>query len=732
MIDDPDLQQLFEAESAEHLARLDDDLLRLEQTPGDQALLEEAFRESHSLKGAARMLGLSRIEGATHGLESLLNAARKGESPLTQAGIETMNGVLAELRRLVHEALADASPDTTAQSIPAQAIPAEAPPPPDPPLPPPPLPPPSPPPPPKVPPWMASDPETTSPSASPQPAEPPPAELHLETVRVETRRLDELLTQAGELTVIKGRVLHRRAQMDELLERWIAMSRTGTNGQDYEARQEFGRLLKRARDDLVDDGMRLAATAGLIEERVHGMRLLPLSTLFGLFPRMVRDLAKPLGKEVELTLEGGDISVDKRVLEEMKDPLMHLLRNAVDHGLETPAERQLLGKSRAGHLRLVASRAGSAGVTLTVADDGRGLNLDRIRQEAARRHLFDEATLAAMSGAQLQQLILTPGFSTSGFVTELSGRGVGLDVVRVNIERMKGAIHLNSQPGKGLAILLQLPLSLATARLLLARAGGWLCGFPVEYVQIAFSVRRDELFTLEGHAAVKLKDASIIVMRLADLLDQPTTDEPELYSCVVLQFGEQRLGVLVEDLPGEEEVVPRPLGEPLRRVRNVASLAVLPSGNLCVVLNIADLMRSAPKAGTQRHAETAKASPSLRRQSILLVEDSALIRAMEKRILEEGGYEVTTAVDGIDALNKLGSRSFAAVVSDILMPNLDGLGLTSRIRSQSRYQDLPVILVTTLASDDDKRRGLEVGANAYIPKPAFDQRLLLDTLRRLV
>lgn len=695
MIDDPDLRRLFEAESAEHLARLDDGLLRIEKTPADAALLEETFREAHSLKGAARMLGLSRIEGTAHGLEGMLNAAKKGEAPLTPEAVERLNAALAELRRHVSEALA---------GEPAAAAPEPA----------------------AVPPLPASD---EAPPAEVPLQETPPAEFRIETVRVETRRLDELLTQAGELAVVRGRVQHRRALMDELLDQWTAIGRRGED--DVGARQRFGRLLKQARDALADDGARLATTAGLIEERVRGMRLLPLSTLFALFPRMVRDLAKTQGKVVELAIEGGDIAVDKRILEDMKDPLMHLLRNAVDHGIEPPDERERLGKPRAGRVRLAAVRE-DAGVRLAVVDDGRGLDADRIRQEAEKRGLLDPA--APASAEQLQQLVFAPGFSTCGYVTELSGRGVGLDVVRINVERMKGNVRLESQTGCGLAVELRLPLSLATTRLLLVAAGGRLCGLPVEHVLTSRRVRREEIFTLEGRAAVRVAGEPTLVARLADLLELPAVADAEIMACVVLLIGEERLGLLVDDLPGEEEVVSRPLGAPLARVRNVAALAMLAGGEVCVVLNPVDLLRSAHKAGARLPARAA-ATASRRgavRPAVLLVEDSALIRAMEKRVIEDGGYEVTTAVDGVDALNRLGGRSFAAVVSDIVMPNLDGLALTARIRAEPRYRELPVILVTTLASDEDKRRGLEAGANAYIPKPAFDQRVLLDTLNRLV
>ena len=780
MIEDKELAQLFKAESAEHLAHLDDGLLRLEKTPADQALLEEVFRESHSLKGAARMLGLSQIETAAHGLETILNTARKGETPLTPDVIERMTVVLGDLRGLVQEALGGTAPPP--QPSPASGGGRQTPQlspagdkRPHPSLPP-----------------RAGEGAIASPSrlregvegrtageeafapslarsagegwgggnAPPQAVEP----FRIETVRVETRKLDDLLTLVGELSVIEGRVQHRLSLMDELLEQWTMLERNHKKGSaDFglhpqgvgrvvpvaEATTttlriaELGKRLKEARDAFYEDGARLETTVNTLEERVHAARLLPLSTVFALFPRMVRDLAKQQNKEVELIIEGGEIGVDKRILEEMKDPLMHLLRNALDHGIEAQPERERQGKPHSGAVLLRAVREGS-GVLLEVRDDGRGLDTEAIRKVALKRGLHDEATLAAMTPAQLQQLIFLPGFSTSTFVTELSGRGVGLDVVRVNVERLKGDIRMESSPQQGTVMQVRLPLSLATTRLLLADVGGRLYGLPIEFVHTSRRVREEDLFTLEGRPAIKLDGQPVIAPRLADLLELPEagpSPSPSPASgrglgrglvCIVLQVGDERLGLRVDELLDEEEVVAKPLGAPLTRVRNVAGLTILGSGEICAVLNPADLVRSAHKLAAAPVKSKPERAVAAAKTAILLVEDSALVRAMEKRILEDAGYEVIATVDGMDALDALGRRSFAAVVSDIVMPNMDGLTLTARIRQEPRYKDLPVVLVTALSSDEDKRRGLEAGANAYIPKPSFDQRVLLETLKRLI
>ncbi|MDO8273018.1 MAG: hybrid sensor histidine kinase/response regulator [Gammaproteobacteria bacterium] len=724
MIEDKELAQLFKVESAEHLARLDDGFLRLEKTPADQPLLEEVFRESHSLKGAARMLGLSKIETAAHGLETILNTARKGETPLTPNVIERMSAVLGDLRRLVQEALAPNAEQPNADfgfrnaelrtdTTPAPALDTLQS---------------------EIPIPQSSAPHSTD-SAIPNPQSAFDS-FQIETVRVETRKLDDLLTLVGELSVIEGRVQHRLSLMDDLLEQWALLERSRRERKaDFGMRMaEFGKRIQPARDAFYEDSTRLETTVNTLEDRVHAARLLPLSTVFALFPRMVRDLAKAQGKEVELLIEGGEIGVDKRVLEDMKDPLMHLLRNAIDHGIEAQPEREGQGKPLSGTVRLQAMREGS-GVLLEVRDDGCGLNMEAIRQVALKRGLHDEATLAAMTPAQLQQLIFLPGFSTSTFVSELSGRGVGLDVVRVNVERLKGEIRIESSPQQGTAIQMRLPLSLATTRLLLASAGDRLYGLPIEFVHSSRRVREEDMFTLEGRPAFSLDEQPVIAPRLADLLGLPAVNQGSGTVCIVVEVGAELLGLRVDELLDEEEVVSKPLGTPLTRVRNVSGMAILGNGEICAVLNPADLLRTAKKTIAEfglRIAERTEFSTPHSAIRILLVEDSALVRAMEKRILEDAGYEVVATADGMNALDALGRHSFAAVVSDIVMPNMDGLTLTARIRKEPRYKDLPVILVTSLASDEDKRRGLEVGANAYIPKPSFDQRVLLETLKRLI
>ena len=421
----------------------------------------------------------------------------------------------------------------------------------------------------------------------------------------------------------------------------------------------------------------------------------------------------------------------------MKDPLMHMLRNAIGHGIESPEQRAQAGKPRTGTIRIKASQT-PASIIIEVSDDGRGLDLDEIKRIALKHGMYREDELASMSAAQVQALILVSGFSTSSFVTDVSGRGVGLDVVRNNVERLKGALQIESIPGKGLTLRAQLPVSLATVRVLIIAANGRHYALPVEHVQFSRKVQLRALYTMEGRDTVSLDGQAVSVAWLFELLGiatsaskPPSRASQSASICVVLTVGEERFGLMVDELLDELEVVLKPQSKLLKRVRNVSGATILETGEVCMVLNPHDLLKTLRKESVTA-APLAAGETEPAKKVLLLAEDSITTRTQEKRILEGAGYEVVTAVDGADAYNKLGTRSFDAVVTDILMPNMNGLVLTEKIRADRKYAELPIILVTSLASEEDQRRGLEAGANAYIAKPSFDQQVLLDCLARLI
>lgn len=723
MIEDKELRGLFKVESEERLQHLDDGLLRLEKTPTDPSLLEDLFREAHSLKGAARMLGLTQIQTLAHQLEDAMGAARKGEAVMQPDAVAGMCQTLETIRGLVKVEIEE--PSNAEQSNSEFGIRSAE---------------------------LKSKPaqhtETLqSEIPNPPPITPKPEVFRIETIRVDPKKLDALLTQAGELTVTKIRIARRLAEIDGLLDYCDEWGRAVHSGQfSINAGEQIAQRLEPLQDVLNDlrtgtyeDSARLDFVADQLESGIRTLRLLPMSTLFVLFPRMVHDLARDQRKEVELVIEGDDAVADKHVLEEMKDPLMHILRNSIDHGIEAPEQREQAGKPRAGTIRIKASQTPTS-IIIEVSDDGRGLDVEEIRRAALKRGMHSEDELAGMSAAQIQSLILVSGFSTSAFVTDVSGRGVGLDVVRNNVERLKGTLQIESTPGKGLVLRTQLPISLATVRVLIIATNGHRYALPVEYVQFSRKVPLHGMYTMEGRQTVSIDGQPVSVAGLDALLgigDSGASETEFAYNfqstviCVVLSVGEEHFGLMVDEVIDELEVVLKPQSKLLKRVRNVSGATILETGEVCMVLNPRDLLKTLGKrlvAGGS--APAVEAIPT--KKVLLLAEDSITTRTQEKRILEGAGYEVVAAVDGADAYNKLCTRPFDAVVSDIMMPNMTGLMLTEKIRANKKYAELPIILVTSLASEEDQRRGLEAGANAYISKPSFDQRVLLDCLARLI
>ena len=717
VIDDPELAQLFRAESTERLQKLDDGLLRLESEPQASGLIEELLREAHSLKGAARMLGLTPLQDMAHSLEDQFSAVRAGTLTLTPELIQPQLDKVDRMRQMAAEALGD-TPQRAATITPApEATPEPA----D-----------------DASRVVASEPvqnQNTSEQTAPLTAtQTPPAAgsssparveavLHIDTLRVEAARLDFLLSQTGELVVTRSHLLRLRSELDSLLDQ------ARRSGADVESLMAD---LERIAGRFAEDSSRLDLVTSEIESGIRNLRLLPVSTLLDLFPRMVHDLAREQGKQIELKLLGGEIVVDKRVIEEMKAPLMHLLRNAVDHGIEAPEQRQKHGKPSQGLIEVRVTQSADR-VTLDVSDDGQGLNDAAIREQAVKRKLYTADEANALDEVQLHALVLQPGFSTSRMITEVSGRGVGLDVVRTTIEQMHGSLNVESRPGVGLKVQLGLPVSLISTRVLLIEEWGNVLSIPFDHVSSIRLLPAADIRQVEDRACIDVNGEVIFVGRLGLILGCAASlrDRDTQAFCVLLRSGDLHYGVLVDTLLGEQEIVLKSLPPPIRRVKHISGVTVLDSGAVCPVLNVHDLARA-----MLRTAAVAAPSPAAaveqRRPLLLLAEDSITTRIQEKRILEAAGYEVVAAVDGLDAWSQLPQRNFDAVVSDILMPNMTGLELTQRIRADKKYASLPVVLVTSLSSDDDRRKGLEAGADAYLTKPEFDQTVLLDCLKQLL
>ena len=775
MIEDEELRLLYKTSSNEHLQKLESDLMILEKNPQDTAALEEFLREAHTLKGDSRMLGLDEIEMLVHQLEDCMEGIKAGHSAITPELCDRLYQGIDAINQLSHQAitgesanidpvavlasLMDLSGNSPAATEPdffgdgddnffgdeddffgSDATPEQF-----------------------TEDLFADEPSEVESSfivqtiASPKPEQSVATpvinqDYQIDTIRVEPQKLDALMTQASELSVTRLRISQQMAEIEQISALWSEWVKQDSSIvteieqalapeqlqplkqflSNTEQRVDFlGSLINNLRTRANEDGASLGIISDRLESGINGLRQLPLATVFNIYPRMVRDLARQQGKEIELIIEGGDTKADKRILEEIKDPLLHLIRNAIDHGIETPAERAAQGKATTATLRLRGYQMGSS-IGIDVSDDGRGLNISSIRNTAIRRQVRTEAELAAMTESEIQSLIFASGFSTRTEITELSGRGVGLDVVRANVERLKGAIQVTSVPGNGCKFQVRLNTSLATTKVLIVEIDRTLYALPLEFIQTMITLSPQDIYEIEGKPTITFEEQPLSIKRLSSLLQLPTPQDkrPKNYlSCIVLQVGNEFFGVIVDDLVDQQDIVLKPQSKLLKRIPNISGATILGSGEVCMILNPVDLLHSLRKGSWNAVPSVASA---LTKNRLLLVEDSIIILTQMQRLLKGAGYEITVAENGLLGLQQVQAQEFDIVLSDVEMPQMTGLEMTAKIRQNSKYDRLPIVLITTLASREDKRRGMAAGANAYLTKGDFNQQLLLKTLAQLI
>ncbi|QWR76572.1 hybrid sensor histidine kinase/response regulator [Candidatus Magnetomonas plexicatena] len=790
MIEDAELRDIFKAETEEHLQKLEDGLVQFEQAPDTPGLLEELFRESHSLKGSARLMGVDKIELVSHTLEDMLVKAKRGTTKLSTVSVNSIYKCLDVIKALLHEALTGETANINIIHVieELKGERASSPPPvkpnPEPPkaqtqtpspakpesaviepvIPK------------KEPEKVSLQAEETPPLSMPQPETQPDDDTEetatgttdaslsdgavlwlegsgkrsIETIRVEAGKLDSLMVHVGELVVIKNRINQRINDIQETVSMWESVVLPELSGSSDLSVQQLAHLannrevfykhLNNLKNSLSEDGARISFVSQQLDHGAHELMLIPLSTVFNPFKRMVRDLANEKAKEINFYVEGGDTTAEKRVLEEIKDPLMHILRNAIDHAIETPDVRKGLGKKQCGLIVLKAYKE-STNIIIEVLDDGQGLATEKIKETAIKNKLVGRDVMEKMTTAEIHNFIFTPGFSTNKIVTDISGRGIGMDVVKTALERLKGSITLESVPNEGCKMTLRIPVNISSTRVFLVIARNRTYALPIEFVMTTFMLNLSDVYNVEGQKTFTFMDKPVSVLYITDILeiteraDSGRTLKADSLAqklpCIMFKIEGQVFGVLVDVLVDEQEIVVKSYGGILKRVRNVLGSTILGSGEVCMVLNPHDILKTI-KSGGYSSTSLQQAEALSQQHSILMAEDSITTRTQMKRILEGAGYEVTACVDGLDALNKLKTADFDAVVSDVQMPNMDGLTLTENIRMDTKYRELPVILVTTMSSDEDMKRGIEVGANAYITKPAFDKQVFLETLKRLI
>lgn len=760
----------FRQEAGEHLQAISAGLAAMEADPAATAAqVETIFREVHSFKGAARAVNLGAIEALCQALESVFAALKSKARGLDPALFDLLRQAVDALY-VLNEKPAEqaAAPGAEAQltarlraaaagqaSTPArpraETPKASPPPPPEPAAPP------------VSKPASAPDGEATVP--------PPPAPTILSvpaTVRVTTAKLDQAMREAEELLGPRlaahqrvsdlrqalasiGDRKKRRVRLQTAL-RQVERARNDRSGRSLAARdKELQSILNHLDEEsdfvgALEDWLRrivnaaardervLATLTGAMQDAVKEMQLLPFAALLDLMPRVVRELARDQGKNADFTTQGGDIEIDRRILDELKDPLIHLLRNAVDHGIEAPETRTAAGKPARGQLSVTVTQQEGGHVELRVGDDGAGISAERVAAAARKLGLIGQDE--KLGEREALALVQRSGLSTSPIVTDISGRGLGLAIVREKVEHLGGTMTIESHLGRGTAFVLRIPVTLATFRAALVRSGASLYALPAAGVERVVLAAETDVRTVENRETITIDGQVVAVAHLDAVLELPAkapAEAPARLPLVVVTGRDTRLALRVDEIVGEQEILVKPLGPQLARVRNVAGATTLGNGQVIAVLNIADLIATAARSGAPRAVATAPAADAAAApQAILVAEDSITSRALLKGILESAGYAVTTAVDGAEAFATLKSAHFDLLVSDVEMPRMDGFDLTARVRADKKLAELPVVLVTALGTREHRERGIDVGANAYIVKSSFDQSNLLETVRRLL
>ncbi len=591
-----------------------------------------------------------------------------------------------------------------------------------------------------------------------------------ETIRIATAKLDSLMRQSEEMLAIKQALRERisvLAKSTGLLDIWrkewkklqpemrntprVIDKKNKSSQADPHINRITGFLdwnqaqimaLEQMLTGLLSASEQdLRSLGGMVDNLLDDMKkalMMPFSSLLQIFPKMVRDLSRERGKQVELVMHGSEIEIDKRILEELKDPFIHLVRNCIDHGLETPLIRTKHGKPAQGTLTVTISQIGGSQIEIVVSDDGAGINLARLKQKAIEERLLLEKEADNLTEAETMALIWESGISTSPIITDLSGRGLGMAIVREKIEKLGGSVTVETKANKGAAFRMLLPITLATFRGILVRVGDHVFVVPTANVDLVRRIPLTQIKTVENKSTVPIKGRPVSLVALSDVLGLlPTAlvkDQTQIL-VLLLSASDKQIAFRVDEVLDEQEVLIKALGKQLSRVRNISGVTILGSGKIVPILNILDVIKSAITTtglGTGVGITPEKSTPANMRKAVLVADDSITSRMLVKGILQAAGYNVQVAVDGAEALRMLKSEPFDLLVSDVEMPRMNGFDLTVALRNDKNLSELPIVLVTSLASREDQERGIEVGANAYIIKSSFDQTKLLQVIERLV
>jgi len=725
---------LFRIEAENHSRILESGLVEVEaqQTPEN---IEPLMRAAHSIKGAARIVGLDGCVGLAHAMEDMLSAAQHGKLTLSAGHIDSLlkgNDIFKHLAGLATGELAPWITDNSAQLQELVGALRKG---------------------------LTEQPAATAPAAPP-PDTPAPApasehrpEQHDERfVRVLADNLNRLMGYAGE-SLVQARSLkpfaadllalkNSHRDLGSMLAGLFEQAQTGAAIDTVRLRlHEVLQGLERASDQLLGHiqrfdlfSRRIERTAEHLYDEVVASRMRPFADGLHGFSRMVRDLAKDSGKKIDFRIEGEATRVDRDILEKLEAPLTHLLRNGVDHGLETPAERLAAAKQPEGSLVLEAAhRAGM--LTISVRDDGRGIDPERLRVKVVEKSYITADIAAGLTTTELMEFLFLPGFSTAGKVTEISGRGVGLDIVFTMAQKVGGTVRVDSQPGQGTVFYLQLPLTLSVLRTLLVEIAGEPYALPLTRIDRILAVAETELGSLEDRQFYSLEGESVGIIDAAQVLGLSHGGRTrEKIHIAVISDRLNRYGLVVDRFIGQQDLVVIPLDARLGSIPAISAGAIIEDGSPVLILDADDLVRAIDNLLTQGKPykmDRLKEQAALRKR-VLIVDDSLTVREVERKILENRGYEVTVAVDGVDGWNMLQSAAFDLVLSDVDMPRMNGIEMVRRIKQDPRLRELPVMIVSYKDREEDRLLGLEAGADYYLAKSSFHDDTLITAVRDLI
>jgi len=752
------LRETFAVEFDEQSQIIIDGCLALEKGRLDpeqhRDTLQNIFRAVHNIKGAARGIDLLVVSDIAHHLESCFSALKQGKLHPDAGVIDVCLDTMDRMREATQAALKNEPPgfdvrqqndrlDQVVQGLTAGAGEQNA---------------------------AAAGEDTATgpvtdagqakdasvPAAAPVTVSGEAGRAGGDSIRVAMKKIEHVTSLSEELQVARAgidehfssvRKLH--GQTSQLARQWHGMQQKIRQLEtERKLPEDLRRLLEDSHEAIAEvDGLagrvtkmarststQLGYVTKALQNDTRILRLVPVSLVLRPLVRTARDIARELGKEVEIEITGDEIEIDRSILEQLNNPLIHLLRNAIDHGIEDAAERSARDKPGAGRITIQVEKEGAT-VAIRVADDGAGIDAGQVAERAVGQGLLSRAEADGMQRGELLDLIFRPGFSTRRVVTDLSGRGVGLDVVRTGLKALRGSVSVSSGEGEGCTFVLRVPVTMTTEDGLLVRAGGQLFAIPVTAVDQIRVIGAGEVIEVEASQAIMAGDRPIPLRDLAGVLETGPQKPAhrDTFMCVVISKGWEAVAFLVDDVIGEREIVVKRLQSPLVAVRNVSGATHTGDGGMIVVLNPSDLVDSARRTGQGAQVlQQIRPEREAVRQHVLIVDDSITIRTLERNILESLGFQVTVAVDGKDGWEKVQSGDFDLIVTDIEMPGMSGLELTGLVKSSSQYGGIPVIIVTSRGDEDDRRRGFEVGADAYIVKGQFETRSLVESVRQLL